>query len=265
MKGVKQPLRCLTLKHITVSGRLLERYFRDAGWKTPPEVLLIGLIGVSALVFTFILLITGTILSAIGAAVAVIILFFLYTRHRHDRSVLSFERQFADALGMVARSLRAGYPLLSGFKHATEELPYPVRDIFSEICQQQEMGVTIQEALRRAGSKYNTRDVRLFTAAAIIQIESGGNLAELMDRLSCVIRERMRIGRRIRVLTSQTKFSARTLIVLPFLVFFGMNILNPDYMTPLYSTDTGRMILAAGIASLLLGIWVMNRLSALRY
>ncbi len=243
----------------------VEQYFRDTGWRTPIVWILLGWLVAGALVGLAVWLLIGTPIPALASGAVVIILLVVYAKVQMDKRVMSFESQFADALAMIARSLRAGQPLLAGFQHASEQLPLPVRDVFSEICQQHTFGVTMEEALRRVGDKYDSQDMRLFATAVIIQLQTGANLAQVMDRLSQVIRDRIRLGRRVRVLTAQTRFSTRILVALPFLVFFGIHMINPEYMNPLYDTPTGKLLLTAGATSLLLGMWSMKWLSTLRY
>jgi tight adherence protein B len=107
--------------------------------------------------------------------------------------------------------------------------------------------------------------MKLFATSVIIQVRSGGNLADMMYRLADVIRDRMRLKRRVRVLTAQTQLSKRVLLALPFLLFGALNLLNPTYMMPLYTTAMGRMLLIIAGTGLILGAWMMNRLSVLKY
>ena len=97
----------------------------------------------------------------------------------------------------------------------------------------------------------------------VIQLRSGGNLADMMERVANVIRERNRLARRVKVLTAQTQMSKRILIAMPFFVFVLLNFVNPDYMRPLYSTFTGQMIMAAAAGGLLVGWMIMNWISKL--
>jgi tight adherence protein B len=99
----------------------------------------------------------------------------------------------------------------------------------------------------------------------VIQLNSGGNLADMMERLANVIRERQRLARRVKVLTAQTQFSKRVLLSLPFLIFVVLNLINPNYMRPLYTTFPGQMILLAAGLGLLLGWVTMNWLSKLAF
>jgi tight adherence protein B len=217
------------------------------------------------LVFALCMLFAGGIYPALLASAAVLMAFSGYAKFRRDRVTTTFEKQFAEALGLVARSLRAGQPMLAGFRICADQSPEPVRHVFTEICQQQTLGLGLEESLRRIGEKYSSDDVQLFVTAVVIQMRSGGNLADLMDRLAYIIRERMRLGRRVKVLTAQTQMSKRILIGLPFAVFVVINLLNPDYMEPLYTTPVGRMLLLVGAGSMLLGMYVMRRLAVLRY
>ncbi len=243
----------------------VENHFSSAGWQVAASSILMGLLGVVLMVMVLTWLLLGSLTPALIAGGTTAAMFYVYNRIRAERRVAAFERQFADALGMVARSLRAGQPLLAGLQLASQQLPHPVRDVFAEICQNHAFGETLEESIRRVGAKYNSQDLRLFTTAVIIQLQTGGNLADLMDRLAAVIRDRMKLGRRVRVLTAQTKLSSRILIALPFIVFLVVNLLNPQYMKPLFATSTGHLLLLGGGLSLLIGVMVMRWLTALRY
>ena len=98
-----------------------------------------------------------------------------------------------------------------------------------------------------------------------IQLQSGGNLADLMDSLASVIRARMRLNRRVRVLTSQTQLSKRVLIAIPIILFALLNMISPEYMEVFYTTRDGKIMLAIMVSMVLFGVWVMNRLSILRF
>ena len=165
----------------------------------------------------------------------------------------------------LERLVRAGHPLVGAFQLIATEVPPPVGGLFAEICQAQEMGLTIERAILEVGRTFNNADVRIFGTSVAIQLRSGGNLADMMDRLAYVIRDRMRLSRRVRVLTAQTQFSKRILAVLPVVVFVVLSSVNPKYMSTMYSTQTGRYLLTIAAVGVLLGIWIMNRISVIRY
>jgi len=152
---------------------------------------------------------------------------------------------------LAARSLRVGHPLIASFQLIADEIPAPVGELFGEVCQQQTLGVAMDEALRSASESVDSADLRLLATSVVIQLRTGGNLADMMQRLSNIIRERNRLTRRVRVLTAQTQFSKRVLLALPFLVFISMNVINPTYMQPLYSTFGGQLILGCATVGML--------------
>jgi tight adherence protein B len=137
--------------------------------------------------------------------------------------------------------------------------------IFASICQQQSLGVSLADAVANVANDNQSEDLHLFATAVVIQLRSGGSLADMMERLATVMRERMRLARRVRVLTAQTQGSKRVLQAMPVVVFVLLNVINPSYMRPLYATDSGRMVLMFAGGGLLVGSWLMNRLAILRY
>ncbi len=243
----------------------LEQMRRDAGWDAPGPTIVLGVLGLVGIVSTGVLFATQSlVLAAIGGATTLVV-FWIYVRRRVEQRVAVFERQLIDALELAARSLRAGHPLSGAFQLISEDLDDPVRTVFAEICQHQQMGVSMGSALKRACAKTKSSDLELFATSVTIQLRSGGNLAEMMDRVAAVIRERVRLSRRVRVLTAQTQFSKRILLALPFLLFVVLNAMRPQYMAVLYDTTTGQLLLGTAAGGLLLGAYVMNRLAVIRY
>jgi len=243
----------------------LERWRQQARVSTPLATLILGAIGVSAGAFFVAYVLTQSLLAGAGAVAVAMIFLKTYANQKAQRGINLFETQFVDALDLAARSLRAGHPLTGAFQLAGEEIPAPVGTIFKEVCQQQDLGLALDESLRRAAQVRTSPDLKLFATSVIIQLESGGNLADMMDRLAAVIRDRLRLSRHARVLTAQTQLSKRILLALPFVLFLLNSLLKPGYMEPLYTTSAGRFLIAAGVISLLLGAWVMNRMVALKY
>ena len=125
--------------------------------------------------------------------------------------------------------------------------------------------MSLEAALRQAAAKSTSPDLKLFATSVAIQLRSGGNLASMMEGLSAVIRDRMRLSQRVRVLTAQTQFSKRILAALPLVLFVLLNLINPQYVEPLYATTGGQLLLALAAAGVLLGVYVMNRMAVLRF
>jgi tight adherence protein B len=243
----------------------LQQLREDAGWRMPLLSMALGVAGLTTLLSLATFVLTGRLLAGVGVGAVVLIVFWIYAKHRVVARAAVFERQFVDALELAARSLRAGHPLVGGFILASEEIPAPVGRVFAEICQQQDLGVSLEDALRGAANASANADMKLFATSVIIQLESGGNLADMMEQLAVVIRDRIKLNRLVRVLTSQTQLSKRILVALPFILFLLLNALNPAYMEPLYTTSAGKYMLIGGAVSLLLGVWAMGRLVILRY
>lgn len=243
----------------------LDRLKRSAGWRMSAQTVILGVIAASILGFVITYFWAGRIIWAIAASVGIVIAFWNYTRYRISKNAALLERQLVDALGIAARALRAGHPLLGAFQLISEEIDEPLKDIFVRICQEQMLGLDLKDSIQKvAKSSYNS-ELKFFATAVSIQLQSGGNLADLMDSLASVIRARMKLNRRVRVMTAQTQFSKRLLIALPIVMFFVLDISDPQYMEPLYTTTTGRLMILVMSSSVLFGAWIMNRMCILRF
>ena len=237
----------------------------DAGLRAPLQSLVLAIVGSCTLVFVFAFALTARPLLGVAAVGTILMILWIVLTHRVSRRMTVFEEQLVDALDLAARSLRAGHPLIGAFQLVSEETPGGVGSLFGEVCQQQQLGVSLEEALSTVAASSSSKDVKLLAASVIIQLRSGGNLAEMMETLAHVIRDRARINRRTRVLMAQTQLSKKILTCMPIGMFFLVNILNPGYMVPLLETEVGRVILTFGVVFLLVGIWMMNRMAVLRY
>lgn len=249
------------------AGKLhrIEQIRNELQWKASIGSIILSVLGSAGLLgaFTYIMTVNLPISLAI-AALCVIIPWVIVNKKVNAQRDL-FESQFADALELATRSLRAGHPLLGSFKLIVDEMDPPVSTIFGEICQQQSLGIGLAEALQMAGNRSSQPDMKLFAASIIIQLRSGGNVADMMERLAAVIRDRIRLHRRARILTSEAQLSKRVLLAIPFVLFVILSILNPGYVEPLFTTTLGRvMLLIAGIF-MLIGTHIINRLAVLRY
>ncbi|MHC4271592.1 MAG: type II secretion system F family protein [Planctomycetota bacterium] len=243
----------------------LEAYRKDVGWNAPASIVFLGVFGAIILVFLITFVLTGGWLIGLALSLGVIIVFISYTNRRLVKREEIFERQLLDALGIASRALRAGHPLIGAFQLVSEEISDPLGALFYRICKEQELGVDLKDSIYKAARSSRNSEMKLLATAIVIQFQSGGNFADLMDSLSSVIRSRVRLNRRIRVITAQTRFSKMVLIGLPIFLFFVMNIMNPEYMAPLYHTETGIKMMVAMIISILCGSWLMNKMSVIRY
>ena len=186
---------------------------------------------------------------AIGAALAVGLLPFAFVTARARRRMRRFEEQLPDALDLLCRALRAGISLDYGFKSAGEELADPAGTEFGQVAHEVSLGLPLRTALDHLGDRVVSRDLPFFATAVLIQRETGGNLAEILDNLAGVVRERLQF---------QMKLTANVLACLPF-VFAGLiTLASPGYLDPLFDTEIGKKFLYAAIALAVSG-WVLCR------
>ena len=246
-------------------GERLRQLGRDAGWKATPGRVLTQLVLSALLAGLAVALITGRPIAGAALVGVIVIVFGWVTGRQMTKRAELFERQLVDALELSSRALRVGHSLIGSLKLIAEEVPEPVGTIFKEICQQQELGARAEDSLMRAAALSKSSDLRLFATSLAINLRAGGNLADVMEGLAFVIRERMRLGRRFRVLSAQTHASKRILLAMPVLMFFLMNFLNPEYMKVFYGTFVGGLLLVSASCSMLLGWFVMNRMSVIRH
>jgi tight adherence protein B len=243
----------------------ITRAFHEAGMDAPLPVIFSGLALTMALVFGLAYLFLGHLVLSIICGIVPAMVFKMFVTSRIDRRAALFERQFVDAMQLAARSLRGGHPLMGAFQLVSEELPEPVSELFLEICQHHEMGASLEDSLAQAAAEASTPDVKLFAASVAIQVKSGGSLADMMERLSSVVRDRMRIVRKTRTLSAQTQLSKRILLILPVAMFLLLNLIASEYMDPFYTTFAGNVLLGLAAAGLLLGGWMMNWMSVVKY
>lgn len=243
----------------------MESLRQVTGWRTPTQSLVLYFIGLSILIFLVVHLLTARPILGLAGVLVMWFIIWLYVRNAYATHDKKFERQLVDALSLAARSLRSGHPLTGAFQLVAEEMEPPISDIFSSICQQQALGVNLEMAIAEAAELSNNNDMRMFATATVIQMRSGGNLADMMERLRDVIRDRIRLSRRAKVLTAQTRLSKRILVAMPFVIFLVLQVLNPEYLSPLYTTPGGRMALILAGCMLICGVWIMNRIAELKY
>ena len=246
-------------------GERLERLRVDAGWKRPAPVVLSSVGSLAVLACVVPILVGYGWMIGVLAAAAILVVFRALTVKRISHRINLFERQFVESLGIAARALRAGHPLVGAFGAIAEEIGEPVGPLFGEICQEQALGLDLRDSIRRVADTARNTDLKLFATAVSIQMTSGGNLADVMDGLSAVMRMRMRLNRRIRVLTASTRMNRNTLLAVPVLLFAFLNLFSPEYVSVMYTTTLGRILLMGTVGAMLFGAWVMAKLSVLKY
>lgn len=203
------------------------------------------------------LILTGSIVWGLIGAVIGGYLPYGYIRRRRNRRMNAFEEQLPDSIDLIGRALRAGHPLSSGFKMAADDGAEPVATELRRVFEEQRFGLPLQDSLLGMADRIPLMDVRILVTAILIQREVGGNLAEILDNLANVIRQRFTIRRQLRVYTAQGRMTGYLLAVLPIAVGLLLYSINPGYMNIMLEDRTGKIILGFGFCLQLAGyMWI---------
>lgn len=197
---------------------------------------------------------------AILIAICMFILPFLQVYLKKRERMSKFERQLPEGLGLIGRSLRAGHAFSTGLKLAADEFDDPLGTEFHLCIEQINFGVSVPEALKNLAGRVDCPDLRFFVIAVILQRETGGNLADIIDNICDIIRERYRLKDKIRVLAAEGKISMYILVALPFLLFLYFSFSNPHYIDMLIGDRIGQVMIVAAAVLMVAGIIVMKRM-----
>jgi tight adherence protein B len=180
------------------------------------------------------------------------------------RRMRRFEYQLPQALELFTRALRAGHGVGFGFQMVGEELPDPVGTEFAHVAEEVGLGMDLRQALANLARRMDTQDVAFFVTAVLIQRETGGNLAEILDNLGRVVRERIKFHGKLRSLVAQTRASANILLVMPLVMVGALSIVNVTYVEPLWTTQEGRWLAMASAAAVSVGWALCRKLAVVR-
>ncbi len=184
---------------------------------------------------------------------------FLYLGRKRKIKTKKFEAQMPDGMELLARSLRAGHALPAAIELVGEEIPEPMGTEMMIVYEEQQFGISLSEALTHLLERVESIDLRYFIAAVLIQQETGGNLAELMENIAAVIRSRLNFKSKVKALTAMGRISTTIMIIVPVLAFFGMMLIAYDYEKELLYSSVGRIMLMAGVALVLLGSYMLKK------
>jgi len=189
---------------------------------------------------------------------------FLVMRWKKGRKTLKFEKQMPEAMELLARSLRAGHTLQSTLELVAQETPAPLGKEMRIAYEEQRLGLSMSQALRRMGDRVASQDLRYFVTAVLIQTETGGNLAEILDNIGNLIRERLKLKGKVQALTAEGRFSALVLVGLPILTFLFLFLINRDYVMVLVHDPMGTKLLTGAILSVVIGALVMKKMITIK-
>jgi tight adherence protein B len=196
--------------------------------------------------------------STIAGAVAGFFLPFIVIEYKRRRRLAEFEAQFPEALDFIARAVRAGHALSVGLELLSQEAPEPVRTEFRRLFHQLNLGASLEQALNDLVKRVPLVDVRFFVSTVLLQRETGGNLAEILMKLSNVIRERFRLKGQVRALSAHGRITAAVITAVPVLLIIGLSIVAPDYLGSMARDPHGRMMILGAILGQISGYIVMR-------
>jgi tight adherence protein B len=246
------------------SARALASLLERAGYsRTVTEVSMV--IGAFALVGAVVggLRMGGTLWMVVGAAVAGS-LPILYLNYKANQRINRFQRDFPDGVDMMTRAIRAGHALGSGIRLVGEEMAAPVGPEFARVAEEMRLGRDVSEALAGLEQRVPAEDVRFFCTAVSIQRTTGGNLAEVLDRLSEVIRERYKLLSHARALSTQHRWSAILVGLSPVAFAVVFQLLQPDYFTAFFESSAAPTFLGLGLVFEAVGFFCVWRIAQIK-
>lgn len=198
--------------------------------------------------------------AAIGLGVLLLILPYVGLRIAERNYYNRFQEQLPEALDLLARALRSGHALTSGLEMVATEMDDPIKSEIGEAVDEINLGLTFQEAFENLCARVPSTDLRFFTIAVLIQRETGGNIAEILDNISRLIRERIQFARQVKALTAEGRYSAGVLISLPIVLFIYIYFVNYTYLSLLWSEELGKLMLLGAVVSQLIGAYLIKRI-----
>lgn len=238
----------------------VDRFLLQADWPLDvSKTLLLGVAlvmvsGVVGMALHFPALVTGMLmLATLGFGI-------YYLKHRGVQRIVAIEKQLPDALDLMVRAQQSGHAFISALQITASESRAPIslelRKVFDEI----NLGMSVQAAMNHLASRIDSKEIRYFVVAVLIQNETGGNLADVLRKTAILIRERQKIAGVVRVLSAEGRISAWILSVMPFLLAFFLYLINPEFISALWKDPMGVAMLGVSLGLMLVGIFWMSRL-----
>jgi tight adherence protein B len=207
------------------------------------------------------LMVGGTVVQALLAILGGgLVLPYLTLRITRSRRQKKFGAQFPDAIDIIVRSLRAGHPVPIAVSMVARELPDPIGSEFGLVGDEITYGADLETAMRNLYSRVGQDDLPLFVTAVAIQASTGGNLGEILDNLSAVIRSRFKMRRKVKALAAEGRASALILSSLPIVLFGAIQLSSPDFYGSVWQYDITKTVLGMAVGWMLTGNFVMYRM-----
>jgi tight adherence protein B len=197
-----------------------------------------------------------------GIALAIVFGFlpYFYVRKKRKKRMDTMEEQLPEALDFLSRSMRAGHAFTITLQMVGEEVADPLGQEFRTLFNEQNLGATLEGALRNFAERVPLLDVRFFTSSVLLQRQTGGNLAEILTRLAYVIRERFRLKGQVRAASAHGRMTAGILVAMPICLVLGLMVVAPGYMQGLASDPLGKWLIGGAVVLQLIGNFVIRKI-----
>lgn len=243
---------------------VLDRFLLQSG----VNIAVAGFLGVAAVL----LLVAGVMalmmglpwLVALVVALVPVLAWIGYIQRQRMQRMRQIEQQLPDALDLMARAMQAGHAFSSALHLVGTEGPQPIAGEFHTVFDEINFGIPFDKALEHLAARVASNDLRFFVVAVVIQRETGGNLAEILTAIAALIRDRQRLSGTIRVLSAEGRISAWILTLLPFVLAAAIAVVNPNFISKLWTDPLGLRMVGAALALMGVGVWWMWRLVKIR-
>lgn len=237
----------------------LRLFLNQADTKVTPAKLVVisGALGAAGVIIP---VVTGLplVFAPLGLLLTPLPFMFFYMKRK--ARLAKFAKQLPEALELISRALRAGHSLAAGFKLCADEMGLPISTEFERCYEAQNLGQPLEDAIEEMTDRVPNLDLRFFATAVILQRQTGGDLAEILDKIGHLVRERYKIYGMIQALTGEGRLSGAVLLALPPVLAITMWRLNPGYLSMLFTDPMGHQMLAAGVVLQILGAIVIKKI-----
>ncbi len=235
----------------------VDQLLRQAGltWKLQ-DFFVLTLVCIAVAIVATVLL-AAPLAVTVGAAVVAGLLPLWRVRRVRRLRLTHIERVLPDAMDLMARAMVAGHAFPSAVKMVADEMPGPVSEEFRIVFDEINYGIDVPEALTNLVKRVPSDDLRYFVISVLIQRETGGNLGELLGTLSALIRARLKLLGTVRVLSAEGRLSAIILVILPFVLAAVLNLVNPGFLSVLWTDEVGKYVVAGALGAMAVGVlWI---------
>lgn len=241
-------------------SRMLKVKILQANVKTTPAILLVTSLGLALVGFVGVSLFVDILALELGVAAVLGYLPLGLLSFKRSRRINAFNAALPDAIDMMGRALRAGHSMTASINIVAEQSSEPVRSEFGEVFKQQNFGLPLRDAMNQMLERVPSQDLRVMVTGMLVQKETGGNLAEILDKTSATIRERLKIQGEIKTHTAQGRMTGWILCALPIVMLIAINMINPGYSNVLFNTPIGKMLTYIGIGLLVTGGLIIRQI-----